>query len=145
MCMGRLRVWTVVLLFLGCSSVLAHAGATLLLEEPYSYDGTFAGTGHVAVYLSRVCADSPLLLRRCEPGEKGSRPQPLPRELANTTGWRSRCSPTCMPSTLRKRCRLYADAKLEAFLRDRYRRKYLAAIAPDVNNGETPEVRGSSW
>jgi len=39
----------------------------------------------VAVYLSRVCADSPLLLRRCEPGEKGV---VLSRyhELANTTG-----------------------------------------------------------
>ncbi len=48
-----------------------HAQATLLLEEPYSYDGTFAGTGHSAVYLSRVCADSPTLLRRCRPAETG--------------------------------------------------------------------------
>jgi hypothetical protein len=48
-----------------------HAQATLLLEEPYSYDGTFAGTGHAAVYLSRVCADSPTVLRRCQPGETG--------------------------------------------------------------------------
>jgi hypothetical protein len=44
-----------------------RAQATLLLEEPYSYDGTFAGTGHAAVYLSRVCADSPTVLRRCQP------------------------------------------------------------------------------
>jgi hypothetical protein len=43
----------------------------LLLEEPYSYDGEFAGTGHAAVYLSRVCAESPTKLRRCEPGERG--------------------------------------------------------------------------
>src|SRR5258708_9272276 len=48
-----------------------HAQATLLLEEPYSYDGTFAGTGHAAVYLSRVCAESPTVLRRCQPGETG--------------------------------------------------------------------------
>jgi hypothetical protein len=48
-----------------------HAQATLLLEEPYSYDGEFAGTGHVAVYLSRVCADSPTVLRRCHAGESG--------------------------------------------------------------------------
>jgi hypothetical protein len=47
------------------------AQATLLLEEPYSYDGTFAGTGHAAVYLSRVCAESPTVLRRCQPGETG--------------------------------------------------------------------------
>jgi hypothetical protein len=49
----------------------AQAQATLLLEEPYSYDGTFAGTGHAAVYLSRVCAETPTVLRRCSPGEQG--------------------------------------------------------------------------
>ena len=49
----------------------AQAQATLLLEEPYSYDGTFAGTGHAAVYLSRVCAETPTFLRRCNPGEQG--------------------------------------------------------------------------
>lgn len=48
------------------------AQATLLLEEPYSYDGAFAGTGHAAVYLSRVCAESPTVLRRCRPGETGA-------------------------------------------------------------------------
>src|SRR5689334_299639 len=48
-----------------------RAQATLLLEEPYSYDGTFAGTGHSAVYLSRVCAESPTVLRRCHSGETG--------------------------------------------------------------------------
>lgn len=47
------------------------AQAALLLEEPYSYDGTFAGTGHTAIYLSRVCAESPTQLRRCRPGESG--------------------------------------------------------------------------
>src|SRR5438128_9187984 len=57
-------------LFVGACTQL-HAQATLLLEEPYSYDGTFAGTGHVAVYLDRVCADTPLVVRRCRSGEKG--------------------------------------------------------------------------
>src|SRR5438270_7919789 len=47
------------------------AQATLLLEEPYSYDGTFAGTGHAAVYLARICAESPFQLRRCQLGEEG--------------------------------------------------------------------------
>src|ERR1044071_1370180 len=48
-----------------------QAQATLLLEEPYSYDGTFAGTGHAAVYLSSVCAETPTQLRRCRTGENG--------------------------------------------------------------------------
>jgi hypothetical protein len=37
---------------------------------------------------------------------------------------------------------LFANAKMAAFLRDRYRRKYLEEIAPDVRNGETP---GGNW
>jgi hypothetical protein len=60
----------VAVIFIGHS--LLHAQATLLLEEPYSYDGTFAGTGHSAVYLSRVCAATPVHLRRCKPGESGA-------------------------------------------------------------------------
>src|SRR6202051_3085914 len=47
------------------------ADVTILLEEPYSYDGALAGTGHTAVYLTRVCAASPVVLRRCGPGERG--------------------------------------------------------------------------
>src|SRR5437899_13080901 len=69
--MGRRLFSAVVFLLLGWSSVQAHASATLLLEEPYSVDGTFAGTGHVAVYLNRVCADTPFVLRRCKAGELG--------------------------------------------------------------------------
>jgi hypothetical protein len=49
----------------------SRAQATLLLEEPYSYDGTFAGTGHAAIYLSRICAETPTMLRRCQAGENG--------------------------------------------------------------------------
>jgi hypothetical protein len=37
---------------------------------------------------------------------------------------------------------LFANAKMAAFLRDRYRRRYLEGIAPDVKNGETP---GGNW
>ena len=62
LCLAALVVW---------APAQLRAQATLLLEEPYSYDGTFAGTGHAAVYLSRVCAESPTALRRCQPGEPG--------------------------------------------------------------------------
>jgi hypothetical protein len=37
---------------------------------------------------------------------------------------------------------LFADAKMVAFLRDRYRRKHLEAFAPDSESGETP---GGNW
>jgi len=72
---SSLKTWKCLVFMAGAFVVLSsaklHAQATLLLEEPYSYDGMFAGTGHAAVYLSRVCADSPTVLRRCNPGETG--------------------------------------------------------------------------
>jgi hypothetical protein len=45
--------------------------ATLLLEQPYGMYGTLNPTGHAAIYLERVCADSPVHLRMCGPGENG--------------------------------------------------------------------------
>jgi hypothetical protein len=49
-----------------------HAEATLLLEEPYGFFGTLNPTGHTAMYFSRICSETPVKLRRCEPGEQGT-------------------------------------------------------------------------
>ena len=48
-----------------------HAEAALLMEEPYGFFGTVNPTGHTAVYFDRICAETPVRLRRCEPGETG--------------------------------------------------------------------------
>ena len=46
--------------------------AALLLEQPYGIYGLVNPTGHNAIYLQRVCAETPVKLRRCRPGEQGS-------------------------------------------------------------------------
>lgn len=66
----RIKPFVFIVLALSAPALLC-AQATLLLEEPYRYDGTFAGTGHSAVYLSRVCAETPTILRRCRADETG--------------------------------------------------------------------------
>jgi hypothetical protein len=48
------------------------AQAALLMEEPYGFFGTVNPTGHTAIYFERICAASPVGLRRCEPGELGA-------------------------------------------------------------------------
>ncbi|MEY2395049.1 MAG: hypothetical protein QOF94_1394, partial [Acidobacteriaceae bacterium] len=58
-------------LAVACASS-ARGSATLLLEEPYGKLGFFTATGHAAVYLSGVCAETPLALRPCAPGELGA-------------------------------------------------------------------------
>jgi hypothetical protein len=42
------------------------------MEEPYGFFGTLNPTGHNAIYFERVCAETPVRLRRCEPGELGA-------------------------------------------------------------------------
>jgi hypothetical protein len=125
---------------LACSA-LANASATLLLEEPYGTLGFFSGTGHVAVYLSGVCAETPLKLRACKPGETGvviSR-----YDDVNGYDWIAiPLIPYLYAVERPEDVPLYADAKMVAFLRDNYRRKYLAGVAPDGKNGEVP---GGNW
>ena len=42
------------------------------MEEPYAKFGAFNPTGHAAIYLNHVCAESPTRLRPCHPGEPGA-------------------------------------------------------------------------
>src|SRR5215471_20275190 len=127
----------------------AQADVTVLLEEPYSYDGALAGTGHTAVYFSRVCAESPTVLRRCQPGEAGA----VISRYHSVGGYDWIAIPLIpylyaveKPADIP----LIANAKLEASLRDRYRRKHLENVAPDLPSGETPagnwyELVGSAY
>ena len=111
-------VFFIAVLILGVPAVL-RAQATLLLEEPYSYDGTFAGTGHAAVYLSRICAETPTLLRRCEPGETGV-------VISRYHGIAGRdwiavpLIPYLYAVEKPEDIPLFADAKLVKFLREKY-------------------------
>jgi hypothetical protein len=48
------------------------AQAALLMEQPYGFFGSINPTGHNAIYFARICAETPIRLRRCEAGEQGS-------------------------------------------------------------------------
>jgi hypothetical protein len=131
---------SLVVMLLLCAS-FAAASATLLLEEPYGTMGFFTATGHAAVYLSGVCADTTLVLRRCAPGETGV----VLSRYDGVSGhdWVAvPLIPYLYAVERPEDVPLFADAKMALFLRDRYRRKYLEDIAPDVKNSETP---GGNW
>ncbi len=74
--MLSMRSLRILALALICLAVLpgAHcrAQAALLMEEPYGFFGAINPTGHTAIYLERVCAETPVKLRRCQPGEPGA-------------------------------------------------------------------------
>lgn len=66
--------WTVFgLLWIVLAACRAYGDVGVVLNE--SLDSSMdriTGSGHSAVYFSRVCADSPVRLRLCHPGEQGS-------------------------------------------------------------------------
>jgi hypothetical protein len=51
---------------------LGRAQAALLMEEPYGFFGSINPTGHNAIYFARICAETPVKLRRCQAGELGA-------------------------------------------------------------------------
>ncbi|HLV87038.1 MAG TPA: hypothetical protein VKV39_08690 [Candidatus Sulfotelmatobacter sp.] len=125
---------------LGCAS-LASASATLFLEEPYGKLGFFTATGHAAVYLSGVCADTPVKLRPCQPGETGV----VISRYDGVAGYDWVAIPLIPYLYAVDRPEdvpLFADSKLVFFLRDHYRRKNLEMIVPDVKDGGAP---GGNW
>ncbi len=129
----------VICLFLAlCSLPRARAEATLFLEEPYSYDGALAGTGHAAVYLSGVCAESPVVLRLCAPGETGVVISRYHR-VAGDDWIAIPLIPYLYAVEKQEDVPLFADKKMVAFLRDHYRRDHLEALVPDLPDGGTPE------
>src|ERR1700749_185021 len=140
--MRRLRILVVSLLaLLSLGAVGTRADVAVLLEEPYSYDGAFAGTGHAAVYLSNICADSPTSLRRCLPGEPGV----VMSRYHHVAGYdwiAVPLYPYLYGVDKPENIPLFADVKLEAALRDQYRRKYLEGLIPDGPSGQTP---GGDW
>jgi hypothetical protein len=119
----------------------AGASATLLLEEPYGHMGFFTATGHAAVYLSGVCAESPVELRACAPGETGV----VISRYDGVGGYDWVAIPLIPYLYAVERPEdipLFADARMVLQLRDRYRRQHLRAVAPDGKNGGAP---GGNW
>ncbi len=118
----------------------ARADAALLMEEPYGGFGGFNPTGHAAIYLNHVCAESPTRLRACRPGEPGA---VISRyHKINGYDWLAiPLVPYLYSVEDVKDVPVSADAELVAQLRDGYRRRHLEAYAPDAG-GEAP---GGEW
>jgi hypothetical protein len=146
---SRLALVISVCVCLSCVPLASASSATLLLEEPYGTLGFFSATGHVAVYLSGVCAETPLVLRQCRPGETGV----VISRYDGVEGYDWIAIPLIPYLYAVDRSEdvpLFADQKMVAFLRDRYRRKYLEDVVPDGKESEAPrgnwyELVGTSY
>jgi hypothetical protein len=135
-----LALGTLLVLAWSCAAS-AQTSATLLLEEPYGKLGFFTSTGHAAVYLSGVCAETALTLRHCAPGELGA---VISRyDGVGAYDWVAiPIIPYLYAVEQPDHVPLFADPKMVNFLRDQYRRKHLEKVAPDKSTGQTP---GGNW
>lgn len=133
--MRRVRIRALALLFLlaGAASC-AGAQAALLLEEPYGLFGAVNPTGHTAIYLARVCAETPLKLRRCQPGELGvvlSRYQGI-----SGYDWIAMPLVPYLYATERvEDAPAHADRETVHRLRSRYHEAHLLALGEDLSEG----------
>ena len=119
------------------------------MEEPFGMFGAMNPTGHAAVYLNQVCAESPTELRMCEPGEYGvviSRYHKIHKydwvAIPLIPYLYAVEDATDIPATV--------DKAQVAVLREAYRREHLEALAPDNKKGMAPrgewiQLVGSSY
>jgi len=123
------------------NAMQARASVALLMEEPYGDFGAFNPTGHAAVYLNHVCAETPTQLRMCRNGEYGV----VISRYHKMDGYDWVAIPL-IPY-------LYAVDSVDEIpasvdklkvgeLRDVYRRAHLEGLASDTKRGEAP---GGEW
>jgi hypothetical protein len=129
---------TVLLCLLAAAANCCHASAALLMEEPYGKFGALNPTGHAAVYLNHVCADSAIFLRPCHDGEYGV----VISRYHKVDGYDWIAIPLVgylyavdavseIPATV--------DKEQVESLRDAYRRAHLRELAPDNRRGGAPK------
>jgi hypothetical protein len=130
-----------------CSS--ARADAALLLEEPFGGFGALNPTGHAAIYLSGVCADTPTHLRPCNNGETGV----VLSRYHRVDGYDWLAMPLLAYLYAVDDVSQIPDSptpKLELKLRDTYRRNHLEDLIPDdpqheIPRGEWIQLLGASY
>jgi hypothetical protein len=141
----RIALTTFAVVTLAMGGIRARADAALLMEEPYGEFGAFNPTGHAAIYLNHICAESPTRLRPCRSGEPGA----VISRYHKIDGYDWLAIPLVPYLYAVERVEDVppeADAALEGRLRDEYRRKHLEEFAPDVEKGKKEgEAPGGEW
>ena len=120
---------------------VAHGSAAVLVEQPYGKLNIVYPAGHAAIYLDHVCAETPLVLRPCRADELG-----VVISRYNDVGGFDWVAMPLIPylygvETVAEIPRT-ADRGTEERLREAYRRQYLEAVAPDLEDGSAP---GGNW
>jgi hypothetical protein len=110
------------------------AQAALLMDEPFGLFGFLNPTGHDALYFQRICAETPVKLRRCAPGETGvviTRYQ----GIANYDWVAMPLLPYLYAVETASEVPQRADSEAVTALRDKYHEAHLMSLGKDVPRG----------
>ena len=106
------------------------------MEEPYGFFGALNPTGHDAIYFARICAETPIKLRRCAAGEQGS----VFTRYQGIAGYDWVAMPLIAylysvedPSAVPAR----TDRKTVTRLREKYHEAHLLSLGKDLPEGST--------
>jgi hypothetical protein len=134
---GRVLGLLPLLLSMGMTA-LAHGSAAVLLEQPYGKLNIVFPTGHSAIYLDHVCAETPLKLRACRADEQGV----VLSRYDGIGGYDWVAMPLIpylysvqtvaeIPETMNR--------EEEQQMRESYRQRYLQDVAPNLPDGSAPQ------
>jgi hypothetical protein len=132
----KYRLLPLLLFFFGVTPL--YADMALLLHQPHSTFGSFNPTGHAALYMSRICAESPVLLRRCNDGELGVVISRYNR-VAGYDWLAIPVIPFLYAVDHPEQVPDYIDRDGVMMFRDAWRRSYLRDIVPDAEDGAIPK------
>ena len=109
----------------------AHASVAVLVGEPFGNFGTMMPVGHTAVYIDHLCADGPLKLRACRPGEPQGVVIARYHQLGQYDWLASPVMEFLYATNDPAKVLSYATIDNSWALRQIYRKRYLEAIVPD--------------
>ncbi len=137
-------IFSLVLFFLAPLTV--NADIAFLLHEAQGVSGEMTGAGHIAIYISNVCADSPLAIRKCRHDEQKGVVMATYPNFGTDKNYEWLAMPL-MPYLYgvdsEQAVPLYANGEIRTLLDETNRAKYLSKIIPAMSDGTLAPGRWS--
>ena len=108
----------------------------MLVGEPFGSFGAMMPVGHVAIYLSRICADGPLQLRMCRTDEPQGVVLARYHRLGQYDWMATPVTEFLYAAAPGESVQRFVTAESAWAARQRYRHRFLAGLVPDGAEGD---------
>lgn len=124
------------------------ADISLLVHESKGFSGEMTGSGHISIYISNLCADPPVVVRQCKVNELEG------LVIATNTGFGTKTDYEWFAIPVlnylygvnhAEQIPLYSNRKIQGFLRESNRSKYLDEIIPRLPHEKLPSGRWTEF